>query len=185
MSIVFTLIKTFEICGIERSRNVTIKLCSVLRQTISNKFLYENVIAAKNCCMFYGAYRFVTCLQVSLLLDLFNSTPSYSVSDTFYSILAYVPRISKLFSSGFTTEICFVFQTLMRSTCCIYLIPHVLIIAQICGEDQRLYSPSSCNCLQSPVTFSQIETVFAASCSQTPTVFVVPTGEMKFHARIK
>jgi hypothetical protein len=135
--------------------------------------------------MFYGAHRFVTCSQESLLLDICCSTPSYSVSDTFYSILASVPRISKLFSSGFTTEICFVFQTLMRATCCIYLIPHVLIAVQTCDEDHRLYSPSSCNCLQSPVTSSQIQTFFAASCSQTPTVFVVPTGYTKFHAHIK
>jgi len=139
---------------------------------------------SKKCCIFYGAHRFVTCSQESLLFNLFCSTPSYSVSDTFLFILASVPRISKLFSSGFTTEICFVFQTLMHATCCIYLMPHVLITVKTCGEDHRLCS-SSYNCLQSPITSFQIQTFFAASFSQTPTVFVVPTGETKFHAYIK
>jgi hypothetical protein len=50
MSIVHTLIKTFEICGIECARNVTIKLCSVLRQTVWDKVLHETVIAAKIIC---------------------------------------------------------------------------------------------------------------------------------------
>jgi hypothetical protein len=148
-----------------------------------NKLFWETVIAAKNCYIFYGVHRFVTSSQESLLLDLLCSTPPYSVSDTFYSILASVPIISKLFSSGSTTEVCFVFQTLMRATCCIYLIPHVLITVKTCGEDHRLCSP--CNCLQSPVTSSQIQIFFATSCSQTPTVFVVPTGDIKIHAHIK
>ena len=43
MSIVFTLIQTFEICGIERARNVTIKLCSVWRQN------YMEQIPLWNC----------------------------------------------------------------------------------------------------------------------------------------
>jgi hypothetical protein len=66
----------------------------------------------------------------------------------------------------------------MGATCCIYLIPHVVIIVvKTCSEDHKLYSPSSCNCLQSLVTSSQIQTFLAASCSQTPTVCVVSTWE--------
>ena len=96
-----------------------------------------------------------------------------------------MPRISNLFFAGFTTEICFVFQTMMHATCCIYLIPHVLITLKTCGEDHRLCSPSSYNCVHSLITSFQIQTFFAASCSQTPALFVVPTGETMFHAHIK